>query len=182
MGSIPAPAGETHHVTGRGALRGVHPRACGGNIQAHLAGFLLKGPSPRLRGKLSLTARSRAFFGSIPAPAGETSCGPWKIYDKTVHPRACGGNPGGIEPISAKSGPSPRLRGKHDSHPHRLRPRGSIPAPAGETRKSPSGHRLKWVHPRACGGNGGGGSDGVVDSGPSPRLRGKRDGQGRRRG
>ena len=71
-GSIPASAGETRFI--RIALQHVrvHPRECGGNPPAGREILAVKGPSPRVRGKLG-QLRSIANTGrSIPASAGET--------------------------------------------------------------------------------------------------------------
>ena len=50
--SIPAPAGETSCRNRRRARQEVHPRACGGNADRGADAPLVRGPSPRLRGKL----------------------------------------------------------------------------------------------------------------------------------
>ena len=51
--SIPAPAGETFGDLNSTHICRVHPRACGGNRHARRRPYHLRGPSPRLRGKLS---------------------------------------------------------------------------------------------------------------------------------
>ena len=112
-GSIPARAGETGlaltygiwsrvHPRACGGKRlgrplrpsdrGVHPRACGGNILAYDQATLIKGPSPRVRGKRSPSGADELRDGSIPARAGETALLIRRRRLWTVHPRACGGN------------------------------------------------------------------------------------------
>ena len=132
-----------------------------------------RGPSPRLRGKRVWTAARVLYSGSIPAPAGETAS-PQRFSRRSgVHPRACGGNGAVIVVFQVGSGPSPRLRGKHQvpaPGAGRLR---SIPAPAGETPKRLTARRYRRVHPRACGGNFSSCLASSPRCGPSPRLRGK---------
>ena len=52
----------------------------------------LKGPSPRVRGKLRVKLIDPSVLGSIPARAGETGPVRWMGLSLRVHPRACGGN------------------------------------------------------------------------------------------
>ncbi len=153
MGSIPAPAGETTHSCCSTRMAAVHPRACGGNQLIVEIVRTLTGPSPRLRGKLSLADTGGPGDGSIPAPAGETSTIWCSGTTTRVHPRACGGNRAGWTVARGHSGPSPRLRGKRPLHGRARLREGSIPAPAGETRRPEARQTETQVHPRACGGN-----------------------------
>ena len=148
--SIPAHAGETTiGRIARGATR-VHPRACGGNIESPVRRPMLRGPSPRMRGKRHAVDRRWFPPGSIPAHAGETSAWRQSAATAGVHPRACGGNDVRTGDGVTTRGPSPRMRGKQRSESHVGLP----------------------VHPRACGGN--------IESSaarrpiPSQRMRGKR--------
>ena len=111
--------------------------------------------------------------GVHPARAGETLSPRVSVSLYAVHPRACGGNTCFPPTRCVCQGPSPRVRGKPseqllDAAPHR-----SIPARAGETPARWSCRRSCPVHPRACGGNGGGSGFGAIFTGPSPRVRGK---------
>ena len=136
---------------------------------------LLHGASPRLRGKQCLGARRRPNKGCIPAPAGETSPNYRYPGYPGVHPRACGGNPQSAPETLRGRGASPRLRGKPPRSPVLQAIAGCIPAPAGETRASPTESGPDGVHPRACGGNSGVGEAEIASRGASPRLRGKPD-------
>ena len=151
----------------------VHPRACGGNGESRFVYLPQVGASPRLRGKLPTLMSNELNSGCIPAPAGETGLPVGPVEACRVHPRACGGNPGGRDFRRRAGGASPRLRGKL-RRPVRaaLRP-GCIPAPAGETSSSTRTRRVSVVHPRACGGNRRGTGGRANPGGASPRLRGK---------
>ena len=155
QGSIPASAGETEAGERDLQLAWVHPRECGGN--------------PNLRAGAGQGGRS------IPASAGETRASwPWRL-PATVHPRECGGNgtPAAAGPLDG--GPSPRVRGKQMQSAAGVLDYGSIPASAGETNPSSRIPRELTVHPRECGGNPRLESRSSVVSGPSPRVRGKRN-------
>ena len=151
--SIPAPAGETTSPSSPGPPIAVHPRACGGNPNANATGYLVPGPSPRLRGKHLDNTQGVEVNGSIPAPAGETSPAHPALTAYRVHPRACGGNIGLRTWKRKDLGPSPRLRGKRRTMSCTSDGDRSIPAPAGETCEGYLTCRQCMVHPRACGGN-----------------------------
>ena len=70
--SIPACAGETVLFPQLDKPHPVYPRVCGGNGPELAAELALQGLSPRVRGKLSITAAPSFPGGSIPACAGET--------------------------------------------------------------------------------------------------------------
>ncbi len=72
------------------------------------------------------------------------------------------------------AGPSPRLRGSPDVAAMPLSETGSIPAPAGEPRRATGKSTCCTVHPRACGGAITVREAAILQSGPSPRLRGSR--------
>ena len=69
--SIPAPAGEPSSMGLSTHAFWVYPRACGGTTWKEGSADVVDGLSPRLRGNRPIVARRIAFFGSIPAPAGE---------------------------------------------------------------------------------------------------------------
>ena len=72
IGSIPAHAGETGNTVWNGALVGVYPRTCGGNVTGAFGAVIVAGLSPHMRGKLQITPDDTLGEGSIPAHAGET--------------------------------------------------------------------------------------------------------------
>ena len=152
-GSIPARAGETHPRASWRVGSAVHPRACGGNLGEPVEEFMGTGPSPRVRGKPCERPLVALLLRSIPARAGETGSGSARHRAPSVHPRACGGNRSSGRHPGGAQGPSPRVRGKPGRLTARPAARGSIPARAGETRRSITRRMLNRVHPRACGGN-----------------------------
>ena len=70
---------------------GVHPRVYGGAVIQKIDKLHEEGPSPRVRGSLSLSVTIDLFSGSIPACTGE----PYSRDDLArlplVHPRVYGG-------------------------------------------------------------------------------------------
>ena len=72
------------------------------------------------------------------------------------------------------TGLSPRVRGNRDDLDGAEVVDGSIPARAGEPRRTSSGHPLRRVYPRACGGTLVGALIGQTIEGLSPRVRGNR--------
>ncbi len=89
--SIPAPAGEPRSTILPSTAREVYPRACGGTGNHCAMPTGVGGLSPRLRGNLFQQRRHLRSQGSIPAPAGEPSCGASNGRHRMVYPRACGG-------------------------------------------------------------------------------------------
>ena len=152
----------------------VYPRVCGGNLANAAAASKSAGLSPRVRGKPSPRKLETQPARSIPACAGETKGRCQPPVGLKVYPRVCGGNDllGSI--IDTNQGLSPRVRGKPTAYYNRNVIKGSIPACAGETRRTPSDGWNRKVYPRVCGGNG---IDQPCDwnkRGLSPRVRGKR--------
>ena len=76
-------------------------------------------------------------------------------------------------PGGAKSGLSPRVRGKRSAESVAIDSARSIPACAGETRTARRNHNSSRVYPRVCGGNDIVNADIGYTSGLSPRVRGK---------
>ena len=72
VGSIPACAGETHTDLRFGSLPTVYPRVCGGNLRRCAHRNVVRGLSPRVRGKPDKGFILLGRIGSIPACAGET--------------------------------------------------------------------------------------------------------------
>ena len=172
--SIPACAGETAPGSRVTPAPPVHPRVCGGNDYAGAVADAELGPSPRVRGKRQRAGPRRRQVRSIPACAGETASSRGAIPGAPVHPRVCGGNLVDTYRTPFWTGPSPRVRGKRFQRVLERVSAGSIPACAGETSARRRPARSPRVHPRVCGGNIGRRPDTVINPGPSPRVRGKR--------
>ena len=173
LGSIPAWAGETHHVLVLVGERRVYPRVGGGNDHRGNNDPSSRGLSPRGRGKRPKWTAARGGRRSIPAWAGETWPPSLTGRDTQVYPRVGGGNPpGDIQGVNA-TGLSPRGRGKLSASSCAFAVARSIPAWAGETPYADILAAMSRVYPRVGGGNilhcwDGGGVEGL-----SPRGRGK---------
>ena len=119
---------------------------------------------------------------SIPACAGEAGRY-WASQSATpVYPRVCGGS--GLTANTAYQfrGLSPRVRGKREESAAQTRRRGSIPACAGEARRTRLKTSLIKVYSRVCGGSPGEVALGHAIGGLSPRVRGKPAVRRRKRG
>ena len=167
---IPAPAGNTRHARPARWGSPVHPRACGEHATPGLPHARTLGSSPRLRGTPRLVRLVPGIPRFIPAPAGNTEGVPRLIGAHAVHPRACGEHEERGPLVAAPVGSSPRLRGTRGGagkNPDRQR---FIPAPAGNTRRSPRRGRQCTVHPRACGEHAPHPKQWNTPPGSSPRL------------
>ena len=91
MGSIPACAGEPLGDARQLHAIRVYPRVCGGTFVAITKNADDQGLSPRVRGNLVHAKRGRAYFGSIPACAGEPRPPSRRTGSTRVYPRVCGG-------------------------------------------------------------------------------------------
>ena len=131
------------------------------------------GSSPRMRGKHAVLRNTRSNRRIIPAHAGQTLCPDYYHCHCPDHPRACGANIDMSVPIEDMDGSSPRMRGKLDAAERAIGCGRIIPAHAGQTT---SGNPLKIAdsdHPRACGANLIECLKHNLDTGSSPRMRGK---------
>ena len=138
-----------------------------------------RGLSPRMRGNRWATCQSLRGFGSIPAHAGEPryrcrwTC-PYRVY-----PRACGGTVSAPDVDTPMRGLSPRMRGNQVQSSGEGASLGSIPAHAGEPRRTAPGCTESRVYPRACGGTWRGEERQDLRVGLSPRMRGNLPGRPR---
>ena len=92
-----------------------------------------------------------------------------------VHPRVCGGSPGGLAGLAGFAGTSPRVRGKLRAGLARRREYRYIPACAGEAGGASAPDHTRQVHPRVCGGSSSVSYTVRPFAGTSPRVRGKPD-------
>ena len=177
-GLIPARAGKTWNAATSASHTGAHPRACGENLTGKTAEADAAGSSPRVRGKLGGGLAGRLGLGLIPARAGKTLASTQSRSPGPAHPRACGENMSNVPDPEFMPGSSPRVRGKHPRIPDHGGTGRLIPARAGKTQQWPSTSAPSRAHPRACGENALSSSVGAPVSGSSPRVRGKRGGDG----
>ena len=145
---------------------------CGGAGSRTIRVSSEKGPSPRVRGSQGFVILMDGQHGSIPACAGEPFESPSSGSRRRVHPRVCGGAVPQVLPLLGKVGPSPRVRGSHQSAASSSECSGSIPACAGEPGDVVKLVMAGKVHPRVCGGADGGSAGVWARQGPSPRVRG----------
>ena len=154
---------------------------CGEHPPLALTSAACPGSSPRVRGTLSRQPRRCAGHRFIPACAGNTTAPAHRRRVRSVHPRVCGEH-GEFAPVPVRpAGSSPRVRGTRvgparAGHEFRF-----IPACAGNTPLRRYAARLDSVHPRVCGEHLEDFDDAFVQGGSSPRVRGTRRCDGRRR-
>ena len=113
FGSIPANAGETSRRRVRRPDVGVYPRERGGDLMFRDNLGLMRGLSPRTRGRLANVLDSDSAHGSIPANAGETRAAPGARPVPRVYPRERGGDRLDMATFASYPGLSPRTRGRH---------------------------------------------------------------------
>ena len=174
--SIPASAGNPSIRLVTWPTVRVHPRERGESFETMSPGVSGGGPSPRARG----IRRRRRFEdgrpGSIPASAGNPPPARCRCCSATVHPRERGESEEGRAFAMQAAGPSPRARGiPRPRHRPRLAD-GSIPASAGNPRRSASTRSGPRVHPRERGESPSTAATPTRCTGPSPRARGIRGG------
>ena len=132
------------------------------------------GSSPRMRGKQLPIAKMLAHVRIIPAHAGQTVGMVVFPRAQSDHPRVCGANGPFITVSTQIFGSSPRMRGKPGGWVERRHSRRIIPAHAGQTLAYYKPLQLPSDHPRACGANSALRPSNILQSGSSPRMRGKR--------
>ena len=152
--------------------RRVYPRECGGTRHLYSAGVRGRGLSPRVRGNRTSRIHGIQSIRSIPASAGEPTKAIAPNRIQTVYPRECGGTKDAFDEQKADEGLSPRVRGNLPSLAPRQKPRGSIPASAGEPAIAGATAETPRVYPRECGGTLQDQLSEVRLDGLSPRVRG----------
>ena len=127
-----------------------------------------------MRGKPGDAGADRVHRRIIPAHAGQTLSSSLPPVAHTDHPRACGANKDIGALRIGQLGSSPRMRGKPAAGDAHLLEGRIIPAHAGQTVDTNTVLSMPSDHPRACGGNIAEEAHPLLDSGSSPRMRGKR--------
>ena len=110
--------------------------------------------------------------GSIPACAGEPSLHPSAHIKASVYPRVCGGTLNECVALDDRQGLSPRVRGNRILQDVKRLKQRSIPACAGEPRRTGLPSQCGRVYPRVCGGTELTSLPARLWSGLSPRVRG----------
>ena len=174
FGLIPACAGKTERRLPVARECQAHPRVCGENRWRDAVVLILKGSSPRVRGKHYVRWVCFVCLGLIPACAGKTVGLCVFHFHRSAHPRVCGENFTLIQSLDIDVGSSPRVRGKLHSLGCAYFDQGLIPACAGKTTSLEFTRLRAWAHPRVCGENAMIGTAVAGAAGSSPRVRGKR--------
>ena len=151
--SIPAYAGETDSGFRCNTHGRVDPRVRGGDVSFTLSMIVIKGRSPRTRGRQPISRRHQPGRRSIPAYAGETTPDVTVPAAKQVDPRVRGGDRMGLPMEILPPGRSPRTRGRPTRLDQPRSGRGSIPAYAGETYDPAGSAYAPEVDPRVRGGD-----------------------------
>ena len=146
---------------------------CGENAQGLDNIHIVRGSSPRVRGKPSFRMKLEPTPRLIPACAGKTRPLPPSAPSPGAHPRVCGENQFACSTPMEVEGSSPRVRGKLLRELRFRGYGGLIPACAGKTATSTWESRTPEAHPRVCGENTLLHSWTAQNSGSSPRVRGK---------
>ena len=106
-----------------------------------------------MRGKRVGELASRSYQRNIPAYAGKTRVTGKTAFFMPEHPRVCGENEVKWADMTARSGTSPRMRGKQPPAAPWTIFTGNIPAYAGKTISGSLWHNRFEEHPRVCGEN-----------------------------
>ncbi len=133
-GTIPACAGKTLYPPRAAPRPRDHPRVRGEDSPGDDGRRLVRGPSPRARGRRHLPCLAIDCQGTIPACAGKTRCLAGRAEHHRDHPRVRGEDKASGTSPKANTGPSPRARGRLDPRPFGGADIGTIPACAGKTR------------------------------------------------
>ena len=170
--SIPADAGLPCVIDWTDRTGWVYPRGCGATHK--LIGYDEggEGLSPRMRGYLTLSARSLTFGRSIPADAGLPLRSHERGAQPTVYPRGCGATSAVSRTVSSVRGLSPRMRGYLRVLLRWSAGWRSIPADAGLPCGFESHPWPHMVYPRGCGATLPAQYQASGRSGLSPRMRG----------
>ena len=177
LGIIPAGAGKRLSGASVPTARQDHPRGCGEKAGSPRGPCGLWGSSPRVRGKAQRIAPTAKRRGIIPAGAGKSSLPNGAAKQCQDHPRGCGEKSALPLATCARTGSSPRVRGKGAVEGELRAQAGIIPAGAG---KRACG-LLPWAvardHPRGCGEKDNAAAKAIYQAGSSPRVRGKASSQ-----
>ena len=132
------------------------------------------GSSPLTRGKLRCQANTFGPAGLIPAHAGKTRRGPFRLRLRGAHPRSRGENIVLTPRLIVWLGSSPLTRGKLAALPIPASAGGLIPAHAGKTSRADPPTGCSGAHPRSRGENSAWTGPLARGWGSSPLTRGKR--------
>ena len=174
-GIIPAYAGSTPSTSGQVGGDADHPRIRGEHKSTYRYLHQYAGSSPHTRGARRRHRRQPTRRPIIPAYAGSTRRGSWRVRFCSDHPRIRGEHRRHDTETSSPYGSSPHTRGAQVLGDDLGVYLGIIPAYAGSTNIRSRRIRRRKDHPRIRGEHEGL-DDAAVDSvGSSPHTRGARD-------
>ena len=136
-GLIPACAGQTEERYYKIGEDGAHPRVCGADGSTSSKIPLIRGSSPRVRGRHPPSVCCGAGPGLIPACAGQTNFRDMSLEYDRAHPRVCGADRCLNSFDAHLWGSSPRVRGRPFLRATSWTVGGLIPACAGQTNTVP---------------------------------------------
>ena len=150
-GTIPTHVGKTSMTHRTKEPTWDDPHACGEDSSVRLIVLQIAGRSPRMWGRLSLTALQFVDAGTIPTHVGKTWRASSTRASRRDDPHACGEDPGLKRAVFEHKGRSPRMWGRHWTCRIQGHHRGTIPTHVGKTVRSwRQQDRLK-DDPHACG-------------------------------
>ena len=151
--SIPAYAGDPRHHFGRVYYYGVYPRLRGGSYARRRVHASMPGLSPPTRGIRHQKLPAPNQYRSIPAYAGDPAGLFFLNLPSSVYPRLRGGSETSTSHRLTLRGLSPPTRGIHSHLILPLHEDRSIPAYAGDPRRSSAERFEVGVYPRLRGGS-----------------------------
>ena len=172
-GITPACAGKRCRPEYRNGGNQDHPRVCGEKGKWAQSQTISAGSPPRVRGKVRHARIDCARFGITPACAGKSGCCNPDPQGQRDHPRVCGEKAALKDPIPARLGSPPRVRGKVLAALMPENRVGITPACAGKRGSQHCKQQPDRDHPRVCGEKVGGISARSCCTGSPPRVRGK---------
>ena len=170
---IPAHAGKTPLIQGRGSAEEAHPRSRGENQNVVGRPISREGSSPLTRGKRIITCHPIPLRRLIPAHAGKTKSDLSAQQIAPAHPRSRGENQGPSAMLCVYPGSSPLTRGKREIERIAEALGRLIPAHAGKTSSVAWAMSPRPAHPRSRGENAVSRVVAFFEKGSSPLTRGK---------
>ena len=172
-GITPACAGKRGKIKCKKLAQWDHPRVCGEKTGCCRKAIRSRGSPPRVRGKAPQDIDHAQRIRITPACAGKS----WTVsaYKDAYrdHPRVCGEKAALKDPIPARLGSPPRVRGKVLAALMPENRVGITPACAGKRGSQHCKQQPDRDHPRVCGEKVGGISARSCCTGSPPRVRGK---------
>ena len=172
--SIPACAGEPGLTRTAAYKRAVYPRLCGGTAIRIGAYDMPNGLSPPVRENPGMLFFIIMRLRSIPACAGEPRDAVFHHHATAVYPHLCGGTEVNYPSDGNDAGLSPPVRGNRCPAAGGTWGQRSIPACAGEPRRTSGNRHSGEVYPRVCGGTKRSSTRQSPPTGLSPRVWGNR--------